>query len=117
MIQINLYTFPNIEYGYNYKDTQTYRLYSNDKLLTEIKSVLIKTFDPKTKTIKSLKIVNEKEEIKYVADFLFKSMVIMKEVKSQCNHTFISNLFQDDWIFVNFFTDDILKEKPIDIYN
>jgi len=114
MVEINFYSFPNIDFGGDYRKTETFRLYQDDKLSGEIKSVLIKTFNPQTKAIKSIKIMNDIIEITNICDYLF--TICSYEVKAQCNHTFITKLLGDDWIYVNFFVSDILEQKEFKLY-
>jgi len=123
MINIHISPFfPNETFGGDYKNSLVYRLFEkNDEeaFLAEIKSARVEIFDARKKAYLSIKIVNKPLEVwqlaSYVFDFIASDFEENK-LKGQCNHTFVFHLFGDQYAHVCFSTDDILTDKPFNLY-
>ena len=122
MINIYISTFfPNETFGGDYKTTKVHQAYvkGEEAFLAEIKSAVVKVFDPKDKTYKSIKILNMPEEIMQLAYYVFNYVILNNPnaVLAQCNHTFVFHLYGDCYAHVTFSSDDVLKEKPFNLYD
>ena len=113
--------FPNEAFGGDYKNTVVHRAYlkGEEAFTAEIKSAIVKVFNPKDKSYKSIKILNKPEEIIQLAAYLFDYIALddPNAVLAQCNHTFVFHLYGDCHAHVGFSTDDVLKEKPLNLYD
>jgi hypothetical protein len=112
--------FPNENFGGDYKNSLVYKLYSEnlDRFTAEIKSAIIKTFNPIAKSYTSIKVVNKPDELLQLATYLFDYIALdePERLLAQCNHTFVFNLHNEQYVHVGFSVDDVLMEKPLNLY-
>lgn len=114
--------FPNEKFGGDYKNSLVYRLFEkNDEkaFLAEIKSARVEVFKPETKSYESIKIFNKPSEVWKLACYLFDYIASDFDesgLRAQCNHTFVFRLHNGTFAHVGFSTDDILAERPFNLY-
>ena len=91
MIEHTLYKIN--DYGGDPTTTVSYRLWKDDKLVDELKGLIIQDYNKETGIVNKVYFSTDPAEILLYADMIFSNP---EKTRAQCNHTFVRKIYGID---------------------